>query len=304
MDIFGFIRRTWELGLDGVEINIIPDYNLHPQFGTLISDDDVYLARVRRTIEEYGLFCEIDTRLTKPAILSKSLRIAHKLGANVVRTYTHVGDFQPALLQQAVLDIRELVPLLKKYRIRLAVENHEHEISSEVLEVIRQVNSPWVGAHCDVGNGMMAWEDPVQAVTNLAPVTYCTHFKDHIICMHDDMPVVCGVPLGQGSIDIDTCFRLLVEHAPITNINIETCFPYCAKFQRPKGTGGVTEFTGAFEIKDAPFSTELIKPLDYYYPYKASEKAVRTLLEAQEDGVKTSAAVMKGLRDKYCGVAS
>ncbi len=37
MDIFDFIDKTSELGLDGVEINIIPDVGLHPEFGVLNS---------------------------------------------------------------------------------------------------------------------------------------------------------------------------------------------------------------------------------------------------------------------------
>ena len=28
---------------------------------------------------------------------------------------------------------------------------------------------------------MMAWEEPVKAAENMAPYTYSTHFKDHII---------------------------------------------------------------------------------------------------------------------------
>lgn len=84
----------------------------------------------------------------------------------------------------------------------------------------------------------MAWEDPVEAVRKLAPYTFSTHFKDHIICLHDDIPVVTGVPVGEGSIDTEECFRILVDNSMVTRINIETCFPYSSTFDRVKGTGG------------------------------------------------------------------
>lgn len=58
MDIFDFIDKAWSLGLDGVEINIIPDEGLHPEFGVLSSDDPTYLARVRHAIEQRNLYCE------------------------------------------------------------------------------------------------------------------------------------------------------------------------------------------------------------------------------------------------------
>ncbi|ECJ3407223.1 sugar phosphate isomerase/epimerase, partial [Salmonella enterica] len=83
MDIFSFISKTSELGLDGVEINIIPDVGLHPVFGVLSSDSPEYLAKVRKTIEAYGLYCEIDTRFTSHESVTKAVEIASALGADV-----------------------------------------------------------------------------------------------------------------------------------------------------------------------------------------------------------------------------
>ena len=300
MDIFDFIEQTWKLGLDGVEINIIPDHNLHPQFGVLDSDDPTYLARVKNAIQSRNLYCELDTRWTNQASLMKSIEIANGIGADIIRTYIKVDDFDPLNLQPIIEDIKQIIPVLKKHRIKLSLENHEHETSDNIIEIIEAVDSVWFGAHCDIGNSMMTWEDPIEAVHKLAPYTISTHFKDHIVTMHNDEPVVCGVPIGEGSIDIDECFAQLVEHSSITRINIEICYPYCASFSREKGTGGVFKLTGAFEVKKPPFDPELIKPMDYYYPHKISPLALETLIDAQIEGVKHSVAVMKKLRNKYC----
>lgn len=301
MDIFGFISKASELGLDGVEINIIPDEGLHPEFGVLSSDSPEYLRKVRSAIEAHGLYCEIDTRFTTPKAINKAVEIASALNADVIRTYMfRRGEYAPSAYPTIIEQLKSLVPLLKKHRIRLAIENHEDETADEIIDIVKAVNSVWVGAHCDVGNGMMAWEEPINTVSKLAPYAYSTHFKDHIVTLNGDELVVCGAPVGEGSIDIDACFKTLVDRSDVTRINIETCFPYASRFARPKGTGGVNELKGTFAVKPAPFDKTKIKPLEYYYPGKISQTLLHELMDAQERCVQVSVQALKNLRQKYC----
>ncbi|EAM6083029.1 sugar phosphate isomerase/epimerase [Salmonella enterica subsp. enterica] len=299
MDIFSFISKTSELGLDGVQINIIPDVGLHPVFGVLSSDSSEYLAKVRKTIEAYGLYCEIDTRFTSHESVTKAVEIASALGADVIRTYMfRRGEYNPQRYPEIIAQLKAQVPLLSKKRIRLAIENHEDETADEIINIVKSVDSEWVGAHCDIGNGMMAWEEPVDTVRKLAPYAYSTHFKDHIVTRNGEELVVCGVPVGEGSIDIDTCFKTLVDESSLTRINIETCFPYASRFSRPKGTTNTLK--GTFTVKPAPFDELKIKPLEYYYPAKISEAVLQELMEAQERCVQVSVQALKILRKKYC----
>ena len=301
MDIFGFISKTSELGLDGVEINIIPDEGLHPEFGVLNGDSPEYLTKVRNAIEAHGLYCEIDTRFTTPEAINKAVEIAVALNADVIRTYMfRRGGYDPRAYPKIIEQLKSLVPLLKKHRIRLAIENHEDETADEIIDIIKAVDSIWVGAHCDIGNGMMAWEEPVETVRKLAPYTYSTHFKDHIITQNGEEFIVCGVPVGEGSIDIDTCFKTLVDSSAVTRINIETCFPYASRFARRQGTGGVNDLKGTFAVKPAPFDKTKIKPLEYYYPRKISQELLNELMKAQERCVQVSVQALKNLRKKYC----
>lgn len=301
MDIFGFISKANELGLDGVEINIIPDEGLHPEFGVLSSDFPEYLKKVRSAIEAHGLYCEIDTRFTTPKAINKAVEIASALNADVIRTYMfRRGEYAPAAYPKIVEQLKSLIPLLKKHRIRLAIENHEDETADEIIDIVKAVDSVWVGAHCDIGNGMMAWEEPIDTVSKLAPYAYSTHFKDHIVTLNGNELVVCGVPVGEGSIDIDACFKTLVDCSGVTRINIETCFPYASRFARPKGTGGVNELKGTFAVKPAPFDKTKITPLEYYYPEKISQTLLNELMDAQEQCVQVSVQTLKNLRQKYC----
>ncbi|NOU74781.1 TIM barrel protein [Paenibacillus sp. LMG 31458] len=297
MDVFQFIRKTAELGLDGVMLNINPWPGL-PGWGVLESFDPEYLAKVRNEIQKYGFFAEIDTSGTDPVHLTKVIEAAHQIGADVVRTYACMGVYDPDKLSRAPQDIAQLVPLLKKYRIRLAVENHEEEIADEVIQIIKDVDSPWVGAHCDIGNGMMAWEDPVAAVRKLAPYAFTTHFKDHIIIHDGEDFRVCGVPIGTGNIDTEECFKILVEQSTLTRINVEMCFPYSVSFKREPGTGGVFEVgEGAFKVEKPPYDLNIIRPEDYYYP---PEELLAKMIEDQNKGVEQSIQYTLALREKYC----
>lgn len=178
------------------------------------------------------------------------------------------------------------------------MENHEEELTDEVIQIINEVNSPWVSAHCDVGNGMMAWEDPVEAVRKLAPYAFTTHFKDHIIIHDGEDYRVCGVPVGTGNIDTEECFKILVEKSTLTRINVEMCFPYAINFKREHGAGGVFAVgEGAFKVEQPPYDLSVIKPLDYYYPPK---ELLEQMIEDQEKGTVQSVKYTLALRDKYC----
>lgn len=152
---------------------------------------------------------------------------------------------------------------------------------------------------------MMVWEDPVKAAKNMAPYTYTTHFKDHIIVEEPETEygyLVCGVPAGTGNIDLEECFKIMVENSPLERINMEMCFPYCTTFKREPGTGGVERVgEGAFKVEKAPYDRNIIKPLDYYFPHKAvSDEMIEKMMEDQLKGAEIGYKYLSSLRDKYC----
>lgn len=297
MDVFGFIQKTAELGLDGVMLNIIP-WPGRDHIKVLESFDTDYLTRVKTEIQKYNLFAEIDTCGTEVGHLTEVVKVAHQIGADVIRTYIPFDEFDSSVFPTVVEDLKKLIPVLKKYRVKIALENHEFETADEIIGMIEEVDSIWIKAHCDMGNGMMAWEDPVEAVRKLAPYAYTTHFKDHIIVKDGDEYRVCGVPIGTGNIDLDTCFKILVEESPLTRINIEMCFPYCTRFKREAGAGGVYEVgEGAFKVEQPPYDYDEIKPLDYYYP---PAHLMDQMIEDQARGVEQCVKHTLALRDKYC----
>ena len=256
MNIFDFIERTAALGLDGVEINVEGADLAH-----LGSDDPGFLREVRSMIDRFGLYVEVDTCDTNPQNLNRVLDICGALGADRMRVYSSVGGDVKEELQQAAEDFRQVIGRCADDGVRIAYENHEFESSHDVLEVVRQVDSEYLGTHVDTGNSMMVWEDPVEAVENMAPHALSTHFKDHMVIMVNDQPMIVGVPLGRGSIDCAACFRILAEQSPLERINIEVCYGYVAPFRLPEDRGyGARLGQGSFRIHPPPYDPAVVAP--------------------------------------------
>lgn len=315
MDIFSFITKVKSLGLDGVQINIIPDLNLHKRFGTLKSNDKSYLKEIKDHLKQNNLYVQIDSRWLEYDLLKQDLEITKALGANILRTYLKVDKiFNPLKdIDIAVKKILKIVPLLKEYDIKLALENHEWESSENLLEIISKVSCEFVGVLFDVGNSMMVRQDPLDSLKHLLPHIFSVHFKDHIVTLsHKNEPVISGVPIGLGSIQIEEIYKKLALKTNLDCINIETCYPYSStikdyesqSFRLKHGSMKQSDFTkdgfkfeGVFKIKPNPIKD--ICPMQYYYPHKVSQKHLESLMQAQEQCVRHSVEVMKSLRRKY-----
>lgn len=270
MDIFSFIRRAAELGLDGVQINLEG-----PNWGHLGDDSPDFLRRVRALTDDLGLYVELDVAGTEPDHLGRALDICLALGADRLRLYASFGGDLAAELARAVVDLKTIAPAFARAGVRIAFENHEYETSADILGVIEQVDSPVVGAHIDTGNSMMVREDPIAAVAAMAPHVVSTHFKDHLVIEVGGQPMIAGVPLGAGKIDLTECYRLLAGAPGLERINIEVCYGYLAPFRCPPGEGGGAELgQGAFEVARPPFDPRVIAP---------------HLLRPKEDGLKSYA---------------
>ena len=327
MDIFGFIETAHDFGLDGVMINIISDYGLDPEWGTLMSNDPAHLAKVKALLNQYHMYCEIATKGIAYDHLMKVLNVAEAIGADIIRTYIPITlnsqeerktggegkydlgkirlDFDPSVFDQAVATLQPIIPELQKRRIKIGLENHEYETSEELVDVVKRLNTPWIGLHYDFGNSMMAWEEPEKAAINMAPYTVTTHFKDHIVipCPEDKYGyVVCGIPIGQGHLDLPKLLSIILDNSSITRLNIEMCYPYCAQFKRSPGAGGVDQVgSGSFQVEPPIFDPNVIQPSEYYYPQEISQELLEEFLKKQMDGARASAEYTKKLCRKYAG---
>ena len=87
MDVFGFINRAHELGLDGVQINVGNGPSIN--WNQLGGNDPDHLRKIRELLDKFGMYVELDTRGTDPEHMTRVLNVCKALGADAV-SYTHL----------------------------------------------------------------------------------------------------------------------------------------------------------------------------------------------------------------------
>ena len=285
MNVLTFIERCVSLGLEGVQLNT-------GHMDDFLREDTRRVRQIRELAAGNNLFVEVDTRGTDPGPLADRLRLCRDLGADVLRTYASCGGDLAEELACAPDQLRSLIPMCEELGIRIALENHEYETSSEIVEIVQQVDNEWVGTHVDTGNSMLVWEEPVNAVRAMAPLAVSTHFKDHIVIMEDGQPLVLATTLGRGNIDCRECLRILATDSSLDRLVIEDCYGYSAPFRRPEveGAGGRLG-EGSFRVVDGPLDPTWA----LLHPREAPPEEMKKYITWQEASVIRSIDFVKGL---------
>jgi hypothetical protein len=131
----------------------------------------------------------------------------------------------------------------------------------------------------------------------MAPWALSTHVKDHAVIMDGTDPVVVGVPLGRGSIDLPACYRLLAEQTTVTRLCIEVCYGYRAGFRLPEARGaGERLGSGAFRVSPPPHDPACIAPYpNYQNPASLPPPEGEQFLQWVDDAVVESVAYVREL---------
>src|SRR5262245_34966443 len=177
-DTLGFIDYCHELGAGGVQIGVG-------------SKEPDYPAKIRARVERFEMYFEGQVNLPKDAgdvdRFDADVHACKEAGAEIVRAAALAGrryetfDSAEAFRQFAEKSFQSLTlaePLLKKRRVRLALENHKDWRVSEFLDLLKRLSSEWVGVCVDTGNNLALLEEPLGVVESLAPFAFSSHIKD------------------------------------------------------------------------------------------------------------------------------
>jgi len=147
-----------------------------------------------------------------------SLKHAQRVGAGVMRV---VGSSLAFRFENHQDQIKRLVGMFKEavkpaadHNVRLAVENHIDFTAQEILQLLQEVGSPYLGLNFDTGNFARLLDDPVKGMEKLAPQVLATHIKDLKInprAAADDWYFFSTTPVGDGFIDNLKLARLLKQ---------------------------------------------------------------------------------------------
>lgn len=196
--------------------------------------DADFVKKVKGRREILGLYLEGSVGMPKNADdlarFEQDIRSAKEAGAQVVRTVCSSGrryeifHSLPAYQEAKKLAMTSLQlaePVVRKLKVKLAVENHKDWRAAELAEMMKQLNSEWLGVTLDFGNSISLLEDPLDVARQLAPYAFTTHVKDMGVDEYPDGFLLSEVPLGEGIIDLEKMISICRQHNPDITLNLE-----------------------------------------------------------------------------------
>lgn len=221
MSALDLLDHCHQIGAGGVQV-VIKDWTAD------------FAKTVRDRREKLGMYLEGSVGLPKNADqvagFEQDVTRAKEAGAQVLRTVCSGGRRYEILHSAAAFDemkknalvsLKLAEPVLRKHQVKLAVENHKDWRSPELVGMLKQLNSEWIGVTLDFGNNMALVEDSMQVVQNLAPYAFSTHVKDMGVESYADGFLLSEVPLGKGVLDLPAMFALCKKHNPAATFNLE-----------------------------------------------------------------------------------
>jgi sugar phosphate isomerase/epimerase len=197
------------------------------------STEPAYLDGLKRRLDERRLFLELSVSgkaLEDEARFAEVAAVARKLGASRLRiALLHGRRYEDFKTMAAWLEFRDhwrrvlprAKPVLDRYRLEVGIENHKDWRAEELVELIRSVDSPYLGACVDFGNNVSLLEDPLDTVTRLAPHAVTTHLKDMALRPYDRGFELSEVPLGTGLCPLAKMIEVLRTARPAVPLCLE-----------------------------------------------------------------------------------
>jgi 3-oxoisoapionate decarboxylase len=213
-----FVRRSVELGVDGVSLESCFFESLEPAYLTAIKEalDAHGLERVLAWGHPDGLEAGGNEQAWRE--MNDLIPKARFMGADIMRIVASslMFRFEPhgPQIDAIVRMLRESVRIAADHGVVLAIENHIDYTSAEILEILERVDSESLKVNFDTGNTLRMMEDPVAAARRLGPYTVATHTKDLDACRHvapEQWYFFSSVPVGTGLIDMPGVVRALGE---------------------------------------------------------------------------------------------
>jgi sugar phosphate isomerase/epimerase len=222
-DAEAFIDLCHEFGTDGAQMD----------FSLLTSQDAGYLHRVREGLERRRMFVELmvsSRALEDLELLEQISRAAEALGVTRLRVACLSGRrYEDYHDRKSWDDFRErwraalprTEPVLRRHKLALGVENHKDWLTAELVDILRRIGSPHVGACVDFGNNLAFLEDPLETVEKLAPYAVTTHVKDNVMAPTPTGFSLADVAVGEGVLPLERMVRALRRHRPNVPLVLE-----------------------------------------------------------------------------------
>lgn len=216
-----FYDYARSLGADGVQTSVA-------------MLDETAAVRLGEHVERTGGYYEGDIRLpSKRSELERfeqEVRLTRTAGGSVARTclsgtrryetWRTIEEFN-AFYTEASQRLASVEPILKKHRLKLAVENHKDLTSDELATLMRKFSSEWIGVNVDTGNNLALLEAPLEAIERLAPFAMTIHLKDMAVQPYEQGFKLSEISCGQGFLDLPRMVAALSKVNSEIRLNLE-----------------------------------------------------------------------------------
>ena len=195
------IEHCHKLGLAGAE-SVLP------------STDTAVVKSIREKVDAYNMLVVLNTRLPKDegdvSSFDAAVAACKEAGAIALhaamtqRRYEQFDSLEAfkANFEQCQHSIALAEPVLRKHKMKLAIENHKGWRASEQAAWMKRVGSEWVGVCFDFGNNVSLCEPPQETFELLSPYAIFCHLKDMGVKAYQDGFLLSEVALGEGIIDL------------------------------------------------------------------------------------------------------
>lgn len=193
--------------------------------------DKAYVKKLRTYVEDNGLFIEDSVALGAKVDLEQfEARVAcvKAAGARAIRGFCGGRRYEQfdkrkefdEFARRAWNNIESVTPIVEKYKIPLAIENHKDWLIPHMLGMLKRIDSEYVGVCIDTNNSFALLENPVDVVKAYAPWAHTVHLKDMAVCEYEDGFLLADVAFGEGTLDLPEIVNIIRAAKP--NIRFST----------------------------------------------------------------------------------
>ncbi|HSB78681.1 MAG TPA: TIM barrel protein, partial [Candidatus Methylomirabilis sp.] len=152
-----------------------------------------------------GVAIEVGTRGLEVSALLAHVDLAARAGSRALRLVLDATD--PGVIIEV---LRPVLERCQERHLLLAVENHFDLRSRQLVDLIRQLDDPWLGVCLDTANSIGHLEDPMETLGALGPYVAQVHLKDYAVEKAPLAYRIAGRILGQGWLDIPAVLKAVV----------------------------------------------------------------------------------------------
>jgi sugar phosphate isomerase/epimerase len=224
-----------EMGFDGVDLTVRPHGHVLPE------NVETDLPKAMEAVKKAGMnIYMIVTSITEAAdpVTDKILKTASSLGIRHYRTgWLYYDKNLPVQenMNKAREKLSRLAELNEKYFISGEYQNHSGVYGEgihfgaaiwDLAEVLKDINSPWVGSQYDIYHAMIegasTWPVPLELIR---PYIRSLDIKDFSWIEKEGKAITESVPLGKGMVDFKQYFNLLKGYNLAVPVSLHCEYP-------------------------------------------------------------------------------